>query len=161
MWILDARLDNGALSTTSALSKKYSSPVQQAFEECLSPPDYASFIASFKQGNNNSDFLKIRLSQGNSAAFEYVVQRGPFPAPSVWTRRARAWDDSKGMVEIARGKFKEEEGASERPNAIKYLSVHSRLHYDISQLIFCSPSEAQKVPVRGFLQTANTNWNSW
>ena len=24
---------------------------------------------------------------GNSAAFEYVGQRGPFPAPSVWIRR--------------------------------------------------------------------------
>ena len=38
IWILDAKLDNGALSTTSALSKKFRSPVQQAFEECLSPP---------------------------------------------------------------------------------------------------------------------------
>ena len=38
MWILDAKLDNGALSTTSALSKKFRLPVQQAFEECLSPP---------------------------------------------------------------------------------------------------------------------------
>ena len=55
-----------------------------------------------------------------------------------------------------RGKFKEEEGASERPNEIEYLSIH----WDISQLILGSPLEVQKVPVRGFLQTAHTNWNS-
>ena len=42
-------------------------------------------------------------------------------------------------IEIARSKFKEEEGASERPYAIKYLSVLC----DISPLILCSPSEAQ------------------
>ena len=72
MWILNAKLDNGALSTTSALRKKFRSPVQQAFEECLSPPDYASFIASFcKQGNNNRDFLKITADSD-----------GPFPGPS-------------------------------------------------------------------------------
>ena len=76
MWILNAKLDNGALSTTSALRKKFRSPVQQAFEECLSPPDYASFIASFcKQGNNNRDFLKITADSD-----------GPFPGPShFWT----------------------------------------------------------------------------
>ena len=50
----------------------------------------------------------------------------------------------------------EAEGDRERPDGIKFLSVHC----DISQLIFGSPSEAQKVPVRGFLQTANTNWKS-
>ena len=71
MWILNAKLDNGALSTTSALRKKFRSPVQQAFEECLSPPDYALFIASFcKQGNNNHDFLKIMADSD-----------GPFPGP--------------------------------------------------------------------------------
>ena len=64
IWILDAKLDNGALSTTSGLRTKIRSPIQQAFEECLSPPDYESFIALFsklfsKQGNNNQDFLKM------------------------------------------------------------------------------------------------------
>ena len=33
------------------------------------------------------------------------------------------WDDSEDLVEIARGKFKEAEGARERPDAIEYLSV--------------------------------------
>ena len=66
------------------------------------------------------------------------------------------WDDSEDLVEIARSEFKEAEGARKRPDAIEYLSVHC----DISQLIFGLPSEAQKVPVRGFLQTANTNWYS-
>ena len=46
------------------------------------------------------------------------------------------WDDSEDLVEIARGKFKEAEGARERPDAIKYLSVHC----DISPLILTSPS---------------------
>ena len=50
----------------------------------------------------------------------------------------------KDLVEIARSKFKEVEGDSERPDAIEYRSVHC----DISLLILCSPSEAQKVPVR-------------
>ena len=36
------------------------------------------------------------------------------------------WDDSPGedLVEIARSKFKEEEGAHERPDVKEYLSVH-------------------------------------
>ena len=69
------------------------------------------------------------------------------------------WDDSPGkdLVEIARSKFKEAEWARERPDAIEYLSVHC----DISLLILGSPSEAQNVPVRGFLQTANTTWKSF
>ena len=52
----------------------------------------------------------------------------------------------------------EVEEARERPYGIEYLSVHC----DIWQLVICSPSEAQKVPVRRFLrvQTANSNWNS-
>ena len=74
MWILDAKLENGALSTTSALRKP--PPVQQAFEECLSPPDFASFIASFcQQANNNRDFFKITADSD-----------GPVPGPShFWT----------------------------------------------------------------------------
>ena len=54
------------------------------------------------------------------------------------------WDDSpcEDLVEIA-SKFVEADGASERPDAIQYLSVHC----DISLLILSSPSEAQKVPV--------------
>ena len=50
-------------------------------------------------------------------------------------------------------KFKEAEGASERPNAIKYLSVHC----NILQLILCLTSEASKVPVCRFLQTAQSS----
>ena len=71
MWILDAKLDNCALSTrtTSVLHKKFRLPVQQVFEECLSPPDYALFTASFcKQGNNNRDFFEITADSN-----------GPFP----------------------------------------------------------------------------------
>ena len=50
--------------------------VQEAFEECLSQPDYASFIAFFsKNGNNNRDFLKIT-----------VENDGLFPGPlHFWT----------------------------------------------------------------------------
>ena len=50
------------------------------------------------------------------------------------------WDDSPGedLVEIARSKFMEAEGASKRPNASDYLSVHC----DLSQLILGSPLEA-------------------
>ena len=71
------------------------------------------------------------------------------------------WEYSEDLVEfvtveIARGKFKGAEGASERPDGIEYLSVHC----NISPLILCSPLEARKVPVLCFLQTANTNWNS-
>ena len=58
---------------------------------------------------------------------------------------------TRGLVEIARGEFKEAEGARKRPDAIEYLSVHC----DISPPILGSPSEAQKVPVRGILHTAN------
>ena len=52
------------------------------------------------------------------------------------------WDDSKDLVEIARGASKEEEGARELPDAIEYLTVHC----DISLPILGSPLEAQKVP---------------
>ena len=34
------------------------------------------------------------------------------------------WNDSEDLVEIARGKFKEAEGACERPDAVEYLSIH-------------------------------------
>ena len=53
------------------------------------------------------------------------------------------WNNSEDLVEIARGEFKEAQGASERPCVIEYLSVHC----DISPLIFGSSLEAQKVPV--------------
>ena len=56
------------------------------------------------------------------------------------------WDDSEDLVKIARGKFKEAEGARERLDAIEYLSVHC----DKSPLILGPPSEAQKVPLSGF-----------
>ena len=60
-------MDNGALSTTSGLRTKIRSSVQQAFEVCLSPPDYASFIALFtKQNNNNRDFFKITADSDGS-----------------------------------------------------------------------------------------------
>ena len=66
------------------------------------------------------------------------------------------WDDSEDLVEISRGKFMDAEGARERPDAIEYLSVHC----DVSPLVLCSLSEARKAPVRGYLQTVHTNWNS-
>ena len=50
----------------------------------------------------------------------------------------------------------EAKGACELPDGMDYLSVHS----DISPLVLGLPSEAQKVPVRRFLQTAKTKWNS-
>ena len=48
------------------------------------------------------------------------------------------WDDSEDLVEIARGKLKEAEGARERLDAIEYLS----LHCDKLPLILGPPSEA-------------------
>ena len=67
IWILDAKLDNGALSTTSGLRTKIRSPIQQAFEECLSPPDYESFIASFrKQGNNGIRLCRSEIHNSTS-----------------------------------------------------------------------------------------------
>ena len=92
---------------------------------------------------------------GNSVAFQVSGTAWTFPGT---VRVDPQWDDSLGkdLVEIARSKFKEAEGARERPDAIEYLSVHC----DLSPLILGSPSEAQEVPVRGFLQTANTTWNS-
>ena len=47
------------------------------------------------------------------------------------------------------------EGASKRPNAIEYLSVHCNL----SQLVLGSPLEIMKVPVCRFLQPVKSNWN--
>ena len=69
------------------------------------------------------------------------------------------WDASEDLVEIARDKFMEAEGDRERPDGIEYLSVHC----DISQLVLGSPTDAQQVlcvTVRGFLQAANSSWNS-
>ena len=69
----------------------------------------------------------------------------------------RAGDESCDLVEITRVKFMEAQGARDRPSAIQYLSVHC----DISPLVLSSGSgEVTKVPVRGFLQTATTSWNS-
>ena len=49
------------------------------------------------------------------------------------------------------------QGDRKRPTAIQYLSVHC----DISPLVLSSGSgDVTKVPVRGFLQTATTSWNS-
>ena len=51
----------------------------------------------------------------------------------------------------------EAQGASTRPSAIQYLSVHC----DMSPLVLSSGSgEATKVPVRCILQIAKTSWNS-
>ena len=69
----------------------------------------------------------------------------------------RAGDESCDLVEITRVKFMEAQGARDRPPAIQYLSVHC----DISPLVLSSGSgEVTKVPVRCFLQTATTSWNS-
>ena len=69
----------------------------------------------------------------------------------------RAGDESCDLVEIARVKFIEAQGARDRPSAIQYLSVHC----DISPLVLSSGSgEVTKVPVLGFLQIATTSWNS-
>ena len=50
-------------------------------------------------------------------------------------------DVSEDLVEIARGKFMEAEGDSERPDGIEYLSVHC----DKSPLVLGSTTEAQLV----------------
>ena len=60
------------------------------------------------------------------------------------------------LVEITRGQFLEAKGDLEWPDAIEYLSVQCY----ILPLVLSSQSEAQQVPVLGFLQTADTNWNS-
>ena len=51
-------------------AKTFRSSVQQAFEVCLSPPDYDLFITSFCKQGNNSDFFKIKADSN-----------GPFPGP--------------------------------------------------------------------------------
>ena len=106
-----------------------------------------------KTDPRNTD--RFLLSHGKLSGFRVSGTAWTF---SGTVRVDSPWDDSPGedLVEIARSKFVEAEGARERPDAIEYLSVHC----DISLLILGSPSEAQKVPVRGFLQTANTTWKS-
>ena len=74
----------------------------------------------------------------------------------MWTHLVPPWGASEDLEEIARGKFMEAEGASKLPYGIKYLSVLCNM----SQLVLSSPSKAKKVPVLGFLQIANTSWNS-
>ena len=66
-------------------------------------------------------------------------------------------DEPCDLVEFARVKFMDAQAARDLPPAIQYQSVHC----DISPLVLSSGSEeVKKVPVRGFLQSATTSWNS-
>ena len=105
---------------------------------------------------NTSRFL---LSYGKLSGFRV--------SGKAWTLSGTVSVDSptncRGMTAlrtpgiIAKRGFVEAEGASERPNAIEYLSVHCNL----SQLILGSPSEAQNVLYADFSKiSANTTWNS-
>ena len=95
-------------------------------------------------------------------AVRAAVKEQYLPSVPVPVRRMELFHNSAAEPDTEllklpiRGYVQEAEGASERPDAIEYLSVHC----DISPLILGSTSEAQKVPVRGFLQTAKTSWNS-
>ena len=64
---------------------------------------------------NTDRFL---LSHGKLSGFRVWGTAWTF---SGTVRVDPAWDDSEDLVETARGKFKEAEGASERPDAIEYL----------------------------------------
>ena len=60
LWKLDFKLDNGALVSNKWLRNKIRSPIQQAFKETLSDPDYHCFSTWFSQrGNNNRKWMKI------------------------------------------------------------------------------------------------------
>ena len=118
-------------------------------------PLHEAYILDTQKNTDPRDTDRFLLSHGKLSGFRVCGTAWTF---SGTVRVDQPWDDSLGkdLVEIARSKFKEAEGARERPDAIEYLSVHC----DISLLILGSPSEAQKVPLRGFLQTANTTWKS-
>ena len=100
------------------------------------------YIFDTKEKSDPTNTNRILLSYGKLSGFRVCGTAWTF---SCTVRVDSPWDDSPGedLVEIARSNFVEAEGASERPT-IEYLSVHC----DISLLILCSPSEAQKVPVR-------------
>ena len=118
-------------------------------------PLHDRYIFDTKEKSDPTNTNRFLLSYGKLSFFRVCGRAWTF---SGTVRVDSPWDDSPGedLVEIARSKFVEAEGARERPDAIEYLSVHC----DLSPLILGSPSEAQKVPVRGFLQTANPTWNS-
>ena len=60
VWKIDVKLDNGALVSNNWLRNKIRSPIQQAFKETLSDPDYHCFRTWFSQrGNNNRKWMKI------------------------------------------------------------------------------------------------------
>ena len=118
-------------------------------------PFHDRYIFDTKEKSDPTNTNRFLLSYGKLSFFRVCGRAWTF---SGTVRVDSPWDDSPGedLVEIARSKFVEAEGASERPDAIEYLSVHC----DLSPLILGSPWEAQEVPVRGFLQTANPTWNS-
>ena len=117
-------------------------------------PLHDRYIFDTKEKSDPTNTNRFLLSYGKLSGFRVCGTAWTF---SGTTRVDPTWDDSPGeyLVEISRSKFKEAEGARERPVAIEYLSVHC----DILLLILGSPSEAQNVPVRGFLKIAHTNWN--
>ena len=111
------------------------------------------YVFDIQEKTDPRNTYRFLLSHGKLKRFRISGKAWTF---SGTVRVDLLWDDSEDLAEIARGKFKEAEGASERPYAIEYLSVRC----NILQMIVGSPVEAQQVSVRGFLQTANTNWNS-
>ena len=96
------------------------------------------YILDSREKINPRDIDRFPLSHWNLSRFLVGVKActGTGARFSGTDRVDTPWDDSEDLVEIARGKFKEAEGARERPDAIKYLSVHC----DISPLILASPS---------------------
>ena len=111
------------------------------------------YVFDIQERTDPRNTYRFLLSHGKVKRFRVSIKAWTF---SGTIRVDLLWDDSEDLAEIARGKYKEAEGASERPYAIEYLSVRC----NTLLLIVCSPLEAQQVPVRGFLQTANTSWNS-
>ena len=73
IWIFDAKLDNGTLLTTSGLCTKIHSPIQQVFEECLSPP------ANVKLGDSG-------ITAPSSVQKCYVPGNAPLLSPIIFKK---------------------------------------------------------------------------
>ena len=90
-------------------------------QDCISLHEKYILDTQEKTDPRNTD--RFLLSHGKLSGFRVSGTAWTF---SGTVRVDPLWDDSpsKDLVEIARSKFKEAEGACERPYAIEYLSVH-------------------------------------
>ena len=96
-----------------------------------------TYIFDTKEKSDPRNTNRFLLSHGKLSCFRVCGTAWTF---SSTVSVDQLWNDSPGedlLLEIARNKFKEAEGAHERPDAIEYLSVHC----NISSLMLGSPSE--------------------